>query len=57
MLILYAYENNIVLVEPIKKRGDKDMLHEYDVLYDTLEHAGHAPKLNTIHNEESTALK
>ena len=36
MLILYAYGTNEILVEPIKTRSDSDMLHTYDVLYDTL---------------------
>ena len=35
MLILYAYDTNGILVEPIKM-GDADKLHTYDVLYDTL---------------------
>ena len=36
MLILYAYDTNSILVEPIKTRSDVDMLCTYDVLYDTL---------------------
>ena len=57
MLILYAYDTNTILVEPIKSQRDSDILRAYDVLYDTLETAGHAPKLNIMNNEASTALK
>ena len=36
MWILYAYDTNAILVEPIKSRSDTDMLRTYGVLYDTL---------------------
>ena len=36
ILVLYAYDTNETLVEPIKTRRDADMLREYYVLYDTL---------------------
>ena len=36
MLILYEYDTNDIQVEPIQSRSDTDMLHAYDVLYDTL---------------------
>ena len=51
MFILYAYDKNAILVETIKKRSDTDMLRTYDVLYDTFENDGHAPKLNMTDNE------
>ena len=35
MLILYAYDTNENVVEPIKTRIDIDMLRAYDVLYNT----------------------
>ena len=50
MLILYAYDTNEVLEEPIKSRSDTYMLHEYYVFYNTLETARHAPKLNIMDN-------
>ena len=50
MLIIYAYDTNAMLVEPIKTRSDSDMLSVYDSLYNTLENAGHAPKLNIMDN-------
>ena len=33
------------------------MLRSYDVLYDTLENAGHAPKLNMMENKASAEIK
>ena len=56
MLILYAYDTNTIFVEPIKSISDTDILYAYDVLYDTLETAGHVPTLNIMGNEVSTAL-
>ena len=57
MLILYVYDTNTILVELIKTRSDTEIMPEYDVLYNTLENAGHAPKLNITSNEASTLLK
>ena len=57
MLILYAYDANTIMVEPIKSRSDSDILRSYDLLYYTLETTGHATKMNIMENEESTDLK
>ena len=57
MTILYAYDTNAILVEPIKKRSDTDMLRAYYVLYYTLKNVGYAPKLNIMENKSSAALK
>ena len=40
LLIIYAYDTNAILVEPIKTGSDTDMLRAYDVLYYTLENLG-----------------
>ena len=50
MLILYAYEANTILVEPIISQSDLVILRAYDVLYKKMESAGHAQKLNTMDN-------
>ena len=57
MLIVYAYDDNAIFVEPIKLRIDLNILRACDVLYDTLETAGHVPKLNIMENEASISLK
>ena len=56
ILILYEYDTNEILVEPIKTRSDADMLRAYTFVYETLENEGHAPKLNIMDNESSTVL-
>ena len=55
-LILYVYDTNPILVEPIKTIVDADMLRAYDVLYEKLENSGQAPILNIMDNEASTAV-
>ena len=57
MLILYAYEANAILVEPIKSISDTDILRAYDKIYYTLETVGHVSKFNIKDNEASTSLK
>ena len=56
MLILYAYDTNAILAEPIKTRSDADMLRAYYGLYETIENTGQAPKLNIMDNESSASL-
>ena len=51
MLILYAYDTDSVLVEPIKTKSNTDVLRAYDVLYEILETALHASNLNIMDNE------
>ena len=57
MIILYAYDTNSILVEPIKTKSDAYMLRTHDVLYNTLENAVQAPRLNIMENEAPTAIK
>ena len=56
ILIIYEYDTNEILVEPIKKGSVADMLRAYDVLYDTLENAGQATRLNIMDNGASAEL-
>ena len=56
MLILYAYDTDSILVEPIKTRSDAEILRAYDVLYDTLENVGQAPKFKIMENEAYKVL-
>ena len=57
MLILYTYDSNEILVDPIRSISDTEILRAYDTLYDAMETTGHSPKLNIMYNESSTALK
>ena len=48
MLILYAYDANKILAEPIKSIIDTEILRAYDELYEKLETAGNAPTFNIM---------
>ena len=50
ILILYSYDSNAILLDPIKSINDTDILRSYDSLYDTSETAGHAIKFK--HHEQ-----
>ena len=54
MIILYAYDANLFLVELIKSRSDSEILRASDLFYYTFETAGHAPKLNIMDNGQAT---
>ena len=55
--VLYDYDSNAILVEPMKSRSDTDMEKAYTKLYDYLTGRGLKPKLNVMDNEASTAIK
>jgi hypothetical protein len=57
MLVLYDYDSNTILVEPLRSRSNDDALAGYTVLYDRLTSAGFKPSLNIMDNETSTAVK
>jgi hypothetical protein len=43
--ILYDYDSNIVLSAPMKNRGDKEMVREFDLLIQSLTIHGLKPRL------------
>jgi hypothetical protein len=57
MLILYDYDSNAILVEPMKNRSDAEALRAYQHLYGILTDHGLKPKLNILDNEASKAIK
>jgi hypothetical protein len=57
MLILYDYDSNSILVEPMKNRSDDEALRAYAVLYTELTQHGLKPQLNIMDNEASKAIK
>jgi hypothetical protein len=57
MSILYDYDGNAILVEPMKSRADAEAVQEYTVLYKQLTDAGLHPKFQMMDNEASTAVK
>jgi hypothetical protein len=57
MLVLYDYDSNAILVEPLRSRSDGNVLAGYSILYERLTAAGCKPHLNIMDNEASTAVK
>jgi hypothetical protein len=57
ILILYDYDSNSVLSAPTKNRGDKDMVHAFDLLIQSLIIRGLKPHLQRLDNDASLALR
>ena len=57
IFLLYDYDSNAILVEPMKSRSDTDMEKAYTKLYDYLTDCEIKPKFNVMDNEASTAIK
>jgi hypothetical protein len=56
MLVLYDYDTNNVLTEPMKSRGDQEMVRAYNKLIQELVDHGFKPRLQRLDNECSSAL-
>jgi hypothetical protein len=56
ILILYDYDINSVLSSPIKNRGDKDMVRDFDLLIQAFIICGLKPRLQRLDNDTSLAL-
>ena len=57
ILVLYDYDSNSILVEPLRSRTGPCILAGYQVLHARLVAAGLRPKLQRLDNECSSALK
>ncbi len=57
LLILYGYDSNSILAEPLKTRTAKAILTAYQILHKKLRYAGLRPKLQRLDNECSKILK
>ena len=57
LMILYDYDSNAILAEPMTNRTSKEILAAYKRLVKKLADAGHHPKLQRIDNECDSALK
>jgi hypothetical protein len=55
ILILYDYDNNSFLSAPMRNRGDKEMVREFDFLIQSLIIRGLKPHLQRLDNEASLA--
>ena len=57
LLILYDYDSNSILAEPMPRRTGLCILHAYKVVHARLVAAGLRPKLQRLDNEASAILK
>jgi hypothetical protein len=56
-MVCYVYDCNYVKVIPMKSRSASEWVKSYDTLHQELTVKGFKPKLQTLDNEASTALK
>jgi hypothetical protein len=57
IMVLYDYDSNSILVEPIKNRTDAEILHAFERHVTRLTAAGLKPRLQRLDNEASKSLK
>ena len=57
IFILYSYDTNAVLSEPLKNRTRKDILHLYNTYHDYLKERGFNHKIYWFDNKASNDLK
>eukprot|EP00957_Ditylum_brightwellii_P178887 13626077-Ditylum_brightwellii.AAC.1 len=55
--VLYDYDSNAILAEPIRNRTEEELIHAFDVLHTHLLNHGLKPRLQMLDNEASAALK
>ena len=57
MLVIYDYDSNAILTEPLKNSEGTEILRGYTKLHTYLVHKGFRPRTHWLDNEASTALK
>jgi hypothetical protein len=57
IMILYDYDSNSILAEPMKSRTDDEIIRSYQALHDCLIAAGLKPRSQKLDNEASRRLK
>jgi hypothetical protein len=57
ILVLYDFDTNAILTEPLKNRSGNEILQAYQKLHKYLTDRGFKPKTHWLDNEASTALK
>jgi hypothetical protein len=57
VLVIYDYDTNNILTEPMKSRGDQEMVIAYNKLIQELVDHGFKPPLQRLGNECSSALR
>ena len=56
VFLLYDYDSNAILVEPIKSRSPQSLIEGYEACYELLEKAGIRPIIQRLDNEASKEL-
>jgi hypothetical protein len=56
-MLCYIYDCNYINVVPMKSRSATEWVNAYDSIHQELKVKGFKPKLQTLDNEASTALK
>jgi hypothetical protein len=51
IMILYNYDSNAILVEPLKSKSEGDMIRAYSKLHEYLSDRGLKPRLQKLDNE------
>jgi hypothetical protein len=57
VMVCYVYDCNYVKVAPMKSRSASEWVKAYDIIHQELTVKGFKPKLQTLDNEASAALK
>jgi hypothetical protein len=57
ILIVYDFDSNNILAQPMKNRSDTEAIRAYTIIYDELTAKGLKPLFQNMDNEASTALK
>jgi hypothetical protein len=57
VIVCYVFDCNYVKVVPVKSRSESEWVKAYDHIHQELTAKGFKPKLQTLDNEASTALK
>ena len=56
-MVMYAYDANCILVEPMKNRMERSIVEAYEKAHGRLKQAGYKPKLHWLDNEAPKGLK
>ena len=57
LMLLYHYDSNGIIFQPMKNRSDIEAMRVYEDMYNYLISCNYKPKLNIMDNEASTAVK
>eukprot|EP00957_Ditylum_brightwellii_P089931 6848872-Ditylum_brightwellii.AAC.1 len=57
IIVLYCYDANATLAEPIKNRSEGKLLQAYDKMYKYLQDKGYKPYTRWLDNEALTGIK